>query len=62
MELKCSIGITAKVVQNTFNRTAYGIEMRDKHKCNIPSIAFNRTAYGIEIRIEDSQINIHPRF
>ena len=49
MELKCDQQCDQTFQLSTFNRTAYGIEMRvvgDWFGCGLP---FNRTAYGIEI-------------
>ena len=50
MELKSLSGRVALEATDTFNRTAYGIEILKEGTLSGARRSFNRTAYGIEIR------------
>ena len=49
MELKWILRIIFNGHCNTFNRTAYGIEIRNDYRPGYKENTFNRTAYGIEM-------------
>ena len=58
MELKLQSALYSFIFPNTFNRTAYGIEIRMGHPNIEGSITFNRTAYGIEMLFSEKDGNM----